>query len=324
MKKFVALALTALMLLSFTALAAAETTYTLKIGVVITQDDPLFAGLTEMKKEAEEKSGGRLKIDLYPSSQLGDTGEVVEQAVAGANVGTIAGAPFLEGYSKDFGMLMGPYVMRSYEDCLKRTTSDLYYKWVDEIQQNGLRVLCFNYQQGERYMCTNKPVEHPADMKGLLIRTFSSDLPLKAVEKTGAVGNTMTWGEVYTGISQKVIDGCEVQLPAYSGSSLAEVAPYVAKTGHFQMLSGLVVGADWYDLLPDDLKEILNTAAYNGGVFASEKVYADEAAYIEKETARGAVFTEVDRAEWEACMDSVYDDLGLRDLKNQIDAILAE
>ncbi|MBQ9197767.1 MAG: hypothetical protein IJ157_11105 [Clostridia bacterium] len=109
MKKIVALALSVIMLLSLAATAfAAEKTYTLKIGVVITADDPLFAGLQEMKKEAEEKSGGRLKIDLYHSSQLGDTGEVVEQAVAGANVGTIAGAPFLEGYCKDFGMLMGP------------------------------------------------------------------------------------------------------------------------------------------------------------------------------------------------------------------------
>ena len=114
-----------------------------------------------------------------------------------------------------------------------------------------------------------------------------------------------------------------MQISSYSGSSIVEVAPYVALTGHFQMLSGLVVGADWYDSLPDDLKEILDTAAYNGGVYASNKVYEDEAAYIEKEKARGAIFTEVDRSEWEACMDSIYDDLGLRDLKNQIDEILA-
>ena len=88
MKKLLTLALAAVLLLSL-AVSASAAAYNLKIGVVITQDDPLFAGLTEMKKEVEEKSEGRLTIDLYPSSQLGDTGEVVEQAVAGANVGTM-------------------------------------------------------------------------------------------------------------------------------------------------------------------------------------------------------------------------------------------
>lgn len=301
-----------------------DKTYTLKVGVVITADDPLYAGLQQMKEEAEEKSNGRLKIELYHSSQLGDTGELVEQAVAGANVATIAGAPFLEGYCKDFGILMGPYLMENYDECLKLTTSDLYDSWVEEIEQSGVRVLCFNYQQGERYMCTTKKVEHPEDMKGMMIRTFSSDLPLKAIEKTGAVGNTMTWGEVYTGISQKVIDGCEVQLSSFSGSAIAEVAPYVAKTGHFQMLSGLVVGSTWYDSLPDDLKEILNESAYNGGIYASNKVYEDEEECQKKETERGAVFTEVDREEWKACMDPIYDELGYRELKDQVDAILGK
>lgn len=308
---------------STAAAAPAKAEYTLKVGVVIVEDDPLFKGLEEMKKEAEEKSGGRLAIELYPSSQLGDTGELVEQAVAGANVATIAGAPFIESYCKDFGILMGPYLMNSYEDCLKVTTSDLYHQWVDEIAKSGVKVVCFNYQQGERYMVTKTEVKHPADMKGLMIRTFSSELPFGAIEKTGAVGSTLSWGEVYTGIQQKVIDGAEAQISSIAGSSLEEVAPYIAKTGHFQMLSGLVVGNTWYNSLPDDLKEILDEAAYNGGVYASNMVYDKEEEYARKLTEKGAHITEVDREEWKAVMDPIYDDLGLRDLKDQIDQIIA-
>ncbi|MDO4620989.1 MAG: C4-dicarboxylate TRAP transporter substrate-binding protein [Lachnospiraceae bacterium] len=302
---------------------AAADKYTLKLGVVITEDDPLFKGLEQMKAEAEEKSEGRLEIELFPSSQLGDTGELVEQAVSGANVGTIAGAPFLQSYCEDFGILMGPYLMNSYEDCMKVTSSDLYQSWVDEIAKSNVQVLCFNYQQGPRYMVTKQPVVHPEDMKGMMIRTFSQSLPFGAVEKTGAVGSTLSWGEVYTGLQQKVIDGAEAQISAISGSSLEEVAPYIAKTGHFQMLSGLVIGSLWYDTLPDDLKEILTTAAINGGVYASDLVYEKEAEYEKTLTEKGAVITEVDVDEWKAAMDPIYDELNLRDLKNAIDEIIA-
>lgn len=297
--------------------------YTLKIGVVITDTDPLYAGLQEMKRQAEEKSGGRLKIELYPSSQLGDTSEVIEQAVAGANVGTIAGSSQLEGYCKDFGIVMGPYIMRDYEDCLKLIDSDLYAKWVDEISGSGLRLLSFNYQQGERYMVTKKAVVHPEDMKGLMIRTFSSELPLGAIEQAGATGSTLAWSEVYSGIQQKVIDGCEAQISAISGSALTEVAPYVAKTGHFQMLSGLVVGNAFYNSLPEDLQQILMETSIAGGTFASDMVYEKAEDYERELTEKGAVFTEVDRDEWALAMDPIYDKLGLRELKDQIDEILA-
>lgn len=298
--------------------------YTLKIGVVITDTDPLYAGLQEMQKQAEEKSEGRLKIELYPSSQLGDTSEVIEQAVAGANVGTIAGSSQLEGYCKDFGIVMGPYIMKDYEECLKLIGSDLYSQWVDEIAGSGLRLLSFNYQQGERFMVTKKEVRHPEDLKGLMIRTFSSELPLGAIEMTGATGSTLAWSEVYSGIQQKVIDGCEAQISAVSGSALTEVAPYVAKTGHFQMLSGLVVGNAFYNSLPEDLQKILVESSVEGGTYASDMVYKKAEDYERELTEKGAVFTEVDKEEWAASMDPIYDKLGLRELKNQIDEILAE
>ena len=300
-----------------------DAVHTLKIGVVITETDPLYAGLEEMKKQAEEKSGGRLRIELYPSSQLGDTSEVIEQAVAGANVGTIAGSSQVEGYCKDFGIIMGPYVMKDYEDCLKLIDSDLYAGWVDEIADSGLRLLSFNFQQGERYMVTKKQVVHPEDMKGLLIRTFSSELPLGAIEQTGATGSTLAWSEVYSGIQQKVIDGCEAQISAISGSALTEVAPYIAKTGHFQMLSGLVVGNAFYDGLPEDLQQILMEASIAGGAYASNMVYGKSEEYEKEMTEKGAIFTEVDKEEWAKAMDPVYDKLDLRGLKDQIDGILA-
>ena len=104
---------------------------------------------------------------------------------------------------------------------------------------------------------TNKKIEKPEDLKGLKIRTPGAAVWTETISAMGASPAGMAFSEVYPGIQQGVIDGAEAQHPASFGANLHEVVKYISKTGHFQLITGVVAGADWMAGLPEEYQTIV-------------------------------------------------------------------
>ncbi|WP_320128980.1 C4-dicarboxylate TRAP transporter substrate-binding protein [uncultured Sphaerochaeta sp.] len=297
-----------------------EKNYTLKIGTVLTENDPLFKGLEGFKAKVEERTSGKVKVELYSGSQLGADEDILEQAKVGAGVGVITDPGRMSNYIKDFGILGGPYIATDYQDALRLMDTSVYKELVGEFENYGFKILSFNFFQGSRNLYTKNPVTTPEDLKGQRIRSSGSAIVTKSLEAMGANTTVMPWSEAYQALQQKVIEGVEVHNSAAYGASIYEVTKYVAETGHFQLLTGLVISNEWFKKLPEDYQKILVEESYNAGKAASAVVVANDAEYLKKSVAAGGLtVTTVDKPAFIAAAEKAYDEVGYRALKDKID-----
>jgi tripartite ATP-independent transporter DctP family solute receptor len=308
----------AVILLSGAAFAAT----TLSINTALTTNDPLYKGLESFRDSVIKRTNGAIEVKLFPNSQLGSDEDVLEQARAGAPVAVVVDGGRLSNFVKEFGVLGAPYLASGYDGMRKVVTSALFDEWVDKLRKaSGHEVLSFNWWQGERHLWTTKPVRTPADLKGNRMRTIGSPVWLATINAMGATATAMPYAEVYSALEQKVIDSVEVQLPAGLGSKLFEVTKYVTKTGHINLITGLVTSAKWFASLPADQQKILREEALKAGDVASYGT-RDKLAEIEKNLkAAGMTVDEIDVTPFRNATAGVYDKLGYGDLRVKLQAI---
>ena len=204
-------------------------------------------------------------------------------------------------------------------------TSDLFETWVKKLHDDaGLQVLSFNWWQGERHLLTNVPVKTPADLKGIRMRTPGAPVWMETISAMGATPTPMGWTEVYPALQQHVIDAAEAQDPATYGARLYEVIKYITKTGHINLITGIVTSGAWFDGLPADVQKVLRDEALAAGDEAS-KMTQDSLANYEKMMAdKGVEIDEIDVTPFVQATAGVYDKLGYGDLRKQLEPILAQ
>jgi TRAP-type transport system periplasmic protein len=171
---------------------------------------------------------------------------------------------------------------------------------------------------------TNKLVERPEDLRGLRIRTPGSPIFTDSVNAMGANATALAWAEVYPGLQQRVIDGFEAQYPAIVGARLYETTKFIAKTGHFQLMSPLVIGNNFFESLPQDIQRILVEETEKAGTYASERTLAGLDQNEELMKANGVTITEVDKAPFIEASRVVYEKNNLVEAKAKVDELLGK
>jgi tripartite ATP-independent transporter DctP family solute receptor len=311
-------------LAAFGSAEAAERTYSLKIGTVLVDTDPIVAGLQSMAEKVAADTKGNVKIEVYPSSQLGDTADVLEQAKSGANVGIIIDTGMLADYVPDMAIYTGPYIFNSLANARKFIETPIFKKWDDELAKHGLRDLSCNWYQGARNFLTNVKVEKPADLKGLRVRTMGSSVAQDSMKAFGAVPTSLPFSETYSGLQSQVIDAIEAQTTAVYGASLYEVTKYCAVTEHFLLYTALVISESWFQKLPDEYKKSVLLRSVEGGDLATKLTVEKEAEFNKDMESKGMIFTKVDKGPFIEASRSVYKDMGWGELKAAIDKELGQ
>jgi len=302
-------------LLALAPLQSFAADYTLRLGTVLAPGDPLVVGAEAMKKAVEERSGGKVEVQIFPSSQLGDTQDMMDQAQAGSNVGTFVEASRVSVYVPEFNVLVAPYVFDSVDDLAKLVQTPTYDEWNKQLEEKtGLTLLSFNWYQGARNMLTKKPIAKPADLDGVRVRTIGQPLWIKTIEAMGAVPTPLAWAEVYPSLQLGVIDGAEAQPSAIRGAKLYEVVSHVTVTEHIYLMSGLIVSAKWLQSLPDDVRQIVVEEAQKAGaaVLKSNVEQADE--IFSEIEAKGVKVDRIDTAPFREAVEPVYSELALTDV----------
>ena len=319
-RRAAALGLVALASLAGSALAA---DYTLSVNTALATQDPLYKGLEEFKQNVEKRTNGKMAVRLFPGSQLGKDEDVLEQARAGAGVAVVVDGGRLAVFVKEFGVLGAPYLAQGYEGIRKVVTSPLFDEWAGKLRKaSGHQVLSFNWWQGDRHLLTNKPVKTPADIAGIRMRTPGAPVWMETIRAMGATPTPMGWSEVYTGLQQQVIDGVEAQHPASYGSRLYEVTKHITKTGHINLITGLVTSAAWFDRLPAEYQTVLREESLKAGDSASRATEASLADFEKQMTEKGMTISEIDVTPFRESTKPVYEKLGYADLHKQVEAIL--
>jgi tripartite ATP-independent transporter DctP family solute receptor len=288
---------------------------TLRLGTVLAAGDPLVVAALQMKKDVEARTKGNVTVQVFPSSQLGDTQNMMDQAQAGANVGTFVEGSRVSPFVKEFNVLVAPYAFKSVDELAKFVETPTFAAWNEQLKQKtGLTLLSFNWYQGARHMLTKKPVTTPADLKGVRIRTIGEPLWIKTIAAMGAVPTPLAWAEVYPSIQTGVIDGAEAQPSAIRGAKLFEVVSHITLTEHIYLMSGLIVSDKWLQSVPEADRKIVTEEAKRAGAMAL-KTNVEQADAIFKEiAAKGVTVSKIDTAPFRKAVQPVYTELGLTDM----------
>jgi tripartite ATP-independent transporter DctP family solute receptor len=307
------------------ATAAGAQQFTLNINTALTTDDPMYAGLERLRDSLAAKSSGRLQAKIFPGSQLGPDEDVLEQARAGAAVAVLVDGGRLAPFVKEFGILGAPYVADGFPELRKFTTTPVFAEWVEKLRKSSShQILSFNWFQGQRHVLAAKGVKEPNDLKGIRMRTPGAPVWLETVRAMGATPTPMPWADVYSALQLKAIDGAEAQHPATYGSRLYEVVKHITKTGHINLITGLVTSRGWFDKLPADLQTVLKDEAFAAGDWASEETIKSLTKYEGLMKEKGVTFHEIDVTPFKQATLVVYDKLGYTELRKQVSAAIGK
>ena len=311
---------------SIGAPAIAQEEYTLRLNHVLGPNEPFHQGFLDWAERVAERTDGRLTIDVFHSSQLGVEEDIIEQIRQGANVGQNTDSARLGSYVPGIAVVNGPYLVSDAEEAFALADSPTMQGWIDELaSDHGIQVVCFDWVQGQRHFFTNEPVRTPEDLDGLRIRTPPAPIWQESIRALGAAPTAMNFGDIYTGLQSRAVDGAELVWPNIAAANLNEVLGYASETGHILLVNFQVVSAEWFEGLPDDIQTALTEECRAAGQETSAVIAsAVEDAKAQMVEAGMEVVEDVDIEAFREAGAAAYEALGLTEARDAVLSDLAQ
>lgn len=227
----------------------------IKLAHVLDPGHPVHRGMVFMAKRVSEKSAGRMRVDIYPSGQLGQERDLIELLQIGSLAMTKVSTAALEAFVPEMKIFGVPYIFRDDEHRWKVLNGEIGKRLLLACEKFFLRGMCY-YDAGSRSFYTkNVPIYSPKDLKGLKIRVMNSPTSFAMVQALGGSATPIPWGELYTALQQGVVDGAENNPPSFYLSRHYEVCKYYSLDEHTSVpdivLMSTVV---WQSLSPQEQK----------------------------------------------------------------------
>ncbi|WP_052255147.1 DctP family TRAP transporter solute-binding subunit [Salinicoccus sp. YB14-2] len=216
----------------------------------------------EFKKQVEEESDGRLKVELYPSGSLFPSDREAIEAVQLGNVEmTIPALASVSGFDQDFMILDLPYLFEDTEEAYSVLDGPFGQGLLDGLEDVNIKGLVYG-ENGFRHITNNiQPVHTPEDIEGQKMRTLESPVHADVFNAFGANASPFAFGEMYSTLQQGTYDAMESPIALMYTSNLYEVQQYMSLTSHVYMPVALLMNNDFYESLEPDLQEIVMDAA---------------------------------------------------------------
>lgn len=273
--------------------AASGDTTVIQVGFENSISEPFGQGLVKWQELVDEKSNGTLKIELFPDSQLGSKAELIDSMLLREPVVTLADGAFYADYGvPDFGIVFGPFLFDSWDECWTLIESDWYKEQCGKLEDKGLKLIASNWIYGDRHTLTTKPVNTVDDLKGMKIRVPGNQIQSVGFDTLGATSTGMDLGDVYQALQTKTIDGAENPLATLYGRKLHEVAKYLILDGHVKNFTTLVMSNDLFNSLTPEQQEILVSTCEEAGVYNNELQQQSEQEYLQKMKDEGVTVVE--------------------------------
>jgi tripartite ATP-independent transporter DctP family solute receptor len=242
-------------------------TIVLKLSHGLEPTHPVHKGMVRMSERLRELSGGTVRIEIYPSGQLGSETENIEQLQHGALDMTKVSAAPMESFSKVFTVFSTPYVFRDKEHYWKVLEGPIGQEMLLKAVSKGLHGVCY-YDSGSRNFYTvSKPILTPDDLKGQKIRVQKSETAMAMIELLGGSPTPIPWGELYTSLQQKVVDGAENNVPSFFTNRHFEVCKHFSMTEHTRIPDLLLMSEASWQKLPSQVQDWLKQAAEESVVY---------------------------------------------------------
>ncbi|RQW03913.1 TRAP transporter substrate-binding protein [candidate division KSB1 bacterium] len=279
----------------------------LKIAHGLNIDHPVHKAMEYLADRASLYSEGSIKIDVYPSEQLGTEKECIEQLQMGILSMTKVSSSPLESFVPKIQVFALPFLFRDGDHKWAVLNSAIGKELLVACAPKGLRGLCY-YDAGARSFYTVKaPVLHPDDLKGLKIRTQQSPMAVDLVRALGGSATPISWGELYTALQQGVVDGAENNEPSLYTSLHYEVAKHYSLDEHTMVPDVLLISTlQWEELTPDH-QTILQRAADESVVYQRQLWAEFVRLSMEEMQSKGLQVYHPDKAPFKERTQQMYD-----------------
>ncbi len=271
------------------------------------------SGLVHMQELVEKYTDGKMTIDIYPSSLLGNERDMIENVGLGIQDMVISATGPIPNFVPDFSVLDFPYLFETAEEAYAAEDGPIGKKLLDQLKPLGI-IKAYFWENGFRDATNSKrPLVHPSDVKGLKIRTMENTIHMATYHGLGAIATPMAYGEVFTALNQKTIDGQENPPVIIATDKIYEVQDYLSLVHLFYSPSVLMISESSYNKLPDEYKEAVTRAAEESTDWERQYSQKSSEEGIEEMREYGTKINEVDQAEWRKAVQPVYDnaaDLG--------------
>lgn len=233
----------------------------LRLAHTLSITHPVHKAMLVLGERLEKKSAGKLKIQLYPSGQLGGERECLELLQIGSLDITKVSAAVLENFIPEYKVFSIPYLFKDKKHAFSVFDGPIGEEVLSKGTNFRLRGLTF-YDAGSRNFYTKtKPINSPDDLKNLKIRVQKSNMAVAMVNKLGGAPTPISWGELYTALQQGVVDGAENNLPSFHTSKHYEICKYFSLDQHTTVPDVLLIGIDSWNTLSSQEKKWLSEAA---------------------------------------------------------------
>lgn len=294
----------------------------MKLGHGSQLKSPLQTTSEEFAKQIAEKTKGKVKIEVYGNMQIGQERDMVEGLQLGTVDLTIVSTGPLSGFAPGITVVDLPFLFNSEAHAYKVLDGEIGQGLLKQLEPKGIVGLAF-LENGFRHITANKKILTPADLKGMKLRTMENKVHIATFKELGSSPVPMVWGEVYTSLGQKVIDGQENPIHIVYANALWEVQKYVNLTGHFYTPYIFAASKKSLDKLPPDLQKIVKDTAKDMAAFERNIIKSETGKQTEELKKKGMEIVTVDRKLFQTASQPVYKQFESQFGKDLIDKIAA-
>ena len=304
MKKLITLLLALAMALSLAACGSKDTpapdgqntpaaTYKIKLGTTGNEEHQSTIAANFFKEKVEELTNGAVTVEIYPNSQLGSEREMAEDVKLGTlEMTSVTTDGTLPACVPETQVLSIPYLLTSKEVAYDVLDNTLQPYFAPLFEAQGFKHLAF-CELGFRHFTTNKrEITCAADMKGQSIRVQEAPIWFALTDSLGATATPVAFNELYTALSQDMVDGQENPIASIASSKLYEVQKYMCLDGHTYGAESILINLDYYNNLPAEIQTAIDEAAAYAGEQQRITVSENEAAQLQQIKDSGTIVCE--------------------------------
>lgn len=272
---------------------------TLKLGHALPGGDhPYHLGAVKFKELLEARTNGRIKVEIFPSSQLGGERDMVEGLKIGAIDMVITASTIAGGIANDrkVFLLSIPYIFKDYDAVDRVLEGEVGQEMTNNWPKHGFRNVGFFIAGFHQLANSKKPIRTPDDLKGMKIRSIQSKAMTLQIQSLGPNAVPMAFPEVYTGIQQGVVDGFANSLTTFYKAKYYEVAPYISVSRHGVGVLSLLMSESTYQGFSEADRKIIDEAGIEAARYQRGLYRVGDAEYLELLRDKAKVNTDVDSA----------------------------
>ena len=286
---------------------SANETVHLTFGHGQAEGHPYHKAALYFKEQVEEKTNGRVIVDIQPNGNLGDEREMTEGLQLGTIDITVAVAATLSGFDADMDVFNFPYLFDTREEAFNVLDSETGQEIFSGMNDQGIEIYG-TFDLGFRSMTNSKrPIQTPEDARGIRMRTLESSVCVDSLGELGIDAVSMSFGELFTALQTGAVDRQENPLFTIYNSRFYEVQKYLSLTEHFYPVCPLMVSDLMWDKLSDEDTEIVKQELYDM-VDYERKIAGEELdKTLEAIKESGMEVNEVDKAAFKEAISPVYE-----------------